>query len=155
MKIDCLIAPYFHESPDFAGFWPTGNGHESKSHRYSSGLSIMAKIPFTTRRKGVILSAQARLLENVERIDIDRISEIRTVSIHHRVEKSLSQGLRFVERLIYEHCSGLNDFDKLGEVLLTASGQDRVVGIGGLNRDPYFSDPPVGLRLSWGNIARS
>lgn len=56
------------------------------------------------------------------------------------VEESLSHGFRFVERLMREYRSGLNFFDKSGEVLLTASVQGAVVGIGGLNRDPYFND---------------
>ncbi|PLZ07943.1 GNAT family N-acetyltransferase [Fischerella thermalis] len=80
----------------------------------------------------------------MERIDIDRISEIQAGSINHLVEESLSQGFRFVERLIQEYWSGLNCFDKSGEVLLTASVQGTVVGIGGLNRDPCFNDPHVG-----------
>ena len=77
-------------------------------------------------------------------IDITRISEIESVSINHLVEESLTQGFRFIERLIREYRSGFNCFDKPGEVLLTASLQGAVVGIGGLNRDPYFNDAKVG-----------
>ncbi|MGB7412795.1 MAG: GNAT family N-acetyltransferase [Thermosynechococcaceae cyanobacterium] len=80
----------------------------------------------------------------MKRIDIDRISEIQPGSIDHLVEESLSQGFRFVEQLIQESCSGLNCFDKSGEVLLAASVQGTVVGIGGLNQDPYFNDSHVG-----------
>ena len=77
-------------------------------------------------------------------IDITRISEIESVSINHLVEESLAQGFRFLERLIREYRSGFNCFDKPGEVLLTASFQGSVVGIGGLNRDPYFNDRKIG-----------
>lgn len=80
----------------------------------------------------------------MERIDIDRISEIQPGLIDHLVKESLSQGFRFVERLIREYCSGLNCFDKSGELLITASVQGIVVGLGGLNQDPYFNDPKVG-----------
>jgi N-acetylglutamate synthase-like GNAT family acetyltransferase len=80
----------------------------------------------------------------MEQINIERISEIRAGSINHLVEESLSQRFWFVERLIQEYCNGLNCFEKSGEVLLTASVQGAVVGIGGLNRDPYFSAPHVG-----------
>lgn len=80
----------------------------------------------------------------MEQIDIARISEIQLGAINHLLEESLSQGFRFVERLIREFHSGLNCFDKSGEVLLTASVQGIVVGICGLNRDPYFNDPKVG-----------
>jgi GNAT superfamily N-acetyltransferase len=80
----------------------------------------------------------------MKNIDIDRISDIESASINHLVEESLTEGFRFLERLIRECRSGFNCFDKPGEVLLTASFQDSVVGIGGLNRDPYFNDPKVG-----------
>lgn len=80
----------------------------------------------------------------MEQIDIARISEIQSGAINHLVEESLSQGFRFVARLIREYRSGLNCFDKSGEVLFTASVQGAVVGIGGLNRDPYFNNPKVG-----------
>ena len=77
-------------------------------------------------------------------MNIIRISEIESVSISHLVDESLSQGFLFVERLLREYRSGLNRFNKSGEVLLTASVQGAVIGIGGLNRDPYFKDPKIG-----------
>jgi GNAT superfamily N-acetyltransferase len=80
----------------------------------------------------------------MEHIDIAHISEIEERSINHLLEESLSQGFWFVERLICDYRSGLNRFDKFGEVLLAASVQGAVVGIGGLNRDPYLNDPNVG-----------
>jgi GNAT superfamily N-acetyltransferase len=80
----------------------------------------------------------------VEKINITRISEIQLGSINHLAEESLRQGFLFIERLIREYRSGFNCFDKHGEVLLIASAQGAVVGIGGLNRDPYFNDPKVG-----------
>jgi GNAT superfamily N-acetyltransferase len=80
----------------------------------------------------------------MERIVITRISEFESESINHLAEESLSQGFRFVERLIREYSSGLNCFDRSGEMLLTASVQGVIVGIGGLNQDPYFNNPEVG-----------
>jgi GNAT superfamily N-acetyltransferase len=80
----------------------------------------------------------------MESIIITRILEIQSDAIDHLVEESLTQGFRFVERLLREYRSGLNCFDQSGELLLTASVQGTVVGIGGLNRDPYCNDPNVG-----------
>lgn len=77
-------------------------------------------------------------------MDITRILEIDEISINHLVIESASQGFRFVERLIRDYRSGLNRFDKSGEVLLVASSKDIVMGIGGLNQDPYFNDPKIG-----------
>jgi GNAT superfamily N-acetyltransferase len=76
-------------------------------------------------------------------MDISRISEIESVPFNHLVDESLSQGFRFVERLIREYRCGLNCFDQSSEVLFTASVEGAVVGIGGLNRYPYFNDPKV------------
>jgi GNAT superfamily N-acetyltransferase len=80
----------------------------------------------------------------MEQIVIAHILELEPESIHHLAKESLSQGFRFVERLIRECCTGLNCFDRSGEMLLTASVQGTVVGIGGLNRDPYCNDLKVG-----------
>jgi N-acetylglutamate synthase-like GNAT family acetyltransferase len=80
----------------------------------------------------------------MEQILINQISELEIDLINHLAEESLSQGFRFVERLIREYRSGLNCFNQPGEVLATASVQGTVVGIGGLNRDPYFNDPNIG-----------
>lgn len=75
---------------------------------------------------------------------IDGVTELDLEAIHPLVEESISQGFRFLERLVREYQSGFNRFDQLGEVLLTASIQATIIGIGGLNRDPYSSTPAAG-----------
>jgi GNAT superfamily N-acetyltransferase len=90
------------------------------------------------------IESQNLLYKFMEQIAIARISEFESESINHLAEESLSQGFRFVARLIREYRSGLNCFDHSGEVLLTASAKGAVIGIGGLNRDPYFNDPKIG-----------
>ncbi len=77
-------------------------------------------------------------------IQITRISELNEELIAHLTEKSLSQGFRFMARLSQEYYSGANRFDKTGEALFVISLNGRVIGIGGLNRDPYLDDPNVG-----------
>jgi GNAT superfamily N-acetyltransferase len=69
---------------------------------------------------------------------------LETRSIDRLVKESLCQGFLFVERLTQEYDSGFNCFDLTGEILLTVSVQGSVIGIGGLNRDPYFNDLQVG-----------
>ncbi len=71
-------------------------------------------------------------------------TESQLQSIQHLVDESRAEGFRFVQRLVEEYCSGLNRFDQPGEVLLIASVQGAIVGIGGLNRDPYFNELNVG-----------
>jgi GNAT superfamily N-acetyltransferase len=48
-----------------------------------------------------------------------------------------AQGFNFLGRLIDEWHTGKNRFDKPGERLLLAAERERIVGIGGLNVDPY------------------
>jgi GNAT superfamily N-acetyltransferase len=80
----------------------------------------------------------------MEHINIARIAEFEEVSINHLVKESLSQGFQCVKRLVRDYRSGLNCFDRSGEVLLIASLQGVAIAIGGLNQDPYFSDRNVG-----------
>lgn len=80
----------------------------------------------------------------MECIQIIRVSELDEVLIAHLIEESLSQGFRFVERLFQEYSSGVNNFDKPGEALFAALLNSRVIGVGGLNHDPYLNDPNIG-----------
>jgi hypothetical protein len=48
-----------------------------------------------------------------------------------------AQGFNFLDRLIEEWTTGTNRFDKPGECLLVATDNGHLVGIGGLNIDPY------------------
>lgn len=51
-----------------------------------------------------------------------------------------AQGFNFVGRLIDEWRAGTNRFDKPGECLLGIIDNETLVGIGGLNVDPYVMD---------------
>jgi len=55
-----------------------------------------------------------------------------------------ARGHRFLRRLIEEWNSGTNRFDGQGEAIFGAMVRGRLVGIGGLNSDPYSRDPGVG-----------
>jgi len=51
--------------------------------------------------------------------------------------ESSSEGFRHIERLIHEYETGINTFEQEGEALFECRMHDKVVGICGLNRDPY------------------
>lgn len=59
------------------------------------------------------------------------------------VRISLDEGFDFVKRLVDDWRDGSNRFDAPGEVVVEAMVGDRLVGVGGLNRDPYVDDPGV------------
>ncbi|MBI3514839.1 MAG: GNAT family N-acetyltransferase [Proteobacteria bacterium] len=54
------------------------------------------------------------------------------------------QGRDFVDRMDTEWRDGSNRFDAAGEVLFGAFDGERLVGVGGLNRDPYVAAPRIG-----------
>jgi GNAT superfamily N-acetyltransferase len=60
------------------------------------------------------------------------------------VTESEAAGMRLVRRLLDEWRDGSNRFDRPGEVLFGAWLDAELVGVGGLNIDPYAGDPRVG-----------
>ena len=78
------------------------------------------------------------------RVSIERISDLAAGQVAALVAESEAQGLRFVRRLAEDWASGANRFDRPGEALFVARADGRVVGIGGLNVDPYAAEPTVG-----------
>jgi GNAT superfamily N-acetyltransferase len=74
---------------------------------------------------------------------IEKIDQISLKDIAELLEESIDEGFRHIERLMNEFESGLNRFDKPGETLYVAVLESRIVGVGGLNIDPY-SNATVG-----------
>lgn len=58
--------------------------------------------------------------------------------------ESEQAGLQLVRRLVEEWASGANRFDRPGEKLFGAWVDERVVGVCGLNVDPYTAEERVG-----------
>ena len=59
-------------------------------------------------------------------------------------EEARSQGYRMLDRLQQEWREGTNRFDREGECVLIVVWEDRIVGVCGLNRDPYCSLKDIG-----------
>jgi GNAT superfamily N-acetyltransferase len=75
---------------------------------------------------------------------IDRMSEPTADCLAGLVEESERQGLSFVRRLVQEWAGGTNRFDRPGEALFVAIVAGQVVGVCGLNVDPYAARPEIG-----------
>ena len=79
------------------------------------------------------------------RAGVQRVVETPTERLASLAVESERQGFGFVRRLVQEWDGGANRFDRPGEVLFvatTAGGE--VVGVCGLNVDPYADDPRTG-----------
>ncbi|KAB8138110.1 GNAT family N-acetyltransferase [Gracilibacillus oryzae] len=75
---------------------------------------------------------------------IERVASLEEYNLDLLIDDSISEGYKFINRLVDEYTSGNNKFDKTGESLYVAKIGGEVVGIGGLNIDPYLNLPDVG-----------
>lgn len=75
---------------------------------------------------------------------IQRVMDLRPDSLTELVAESERTGFQFVRKLIDEWASVKNRFDKPGEAFFIASLDTRIVGVGGLNQDPYACLAEIG-----------
>lgn len=60
------------------------------------------------------------------------------------LEEADGEGHNLVRRLVEDWIDGSNRFDRFGEIAMAARADTRLVGVGGLNQDPYLDDSTVG-----------
>jgi GNAT superfamily N-acetyltransferase len=77
-------------------------------------------------------------------IVISRLSDVPPEPLAVLIADSERAGQRFVRRLADEWASGGNRFDRPGEMLFAAWRERQLVGVCGLNVDPYAGVPRVG-----------
>ncbi|RAP75264.1 GNAT family N-acetyltransferase [Paenibacillus montanisoli] len=68
---------------------------------------------------------------SIERLDLSR------TDIADLVIESESEGYRHIRRLLDDYANGRNRFAEAGEALYAAVLHNRIIGVCGLNRDPY------------------
>jgi len=79
----------------------------------------------------------------IDRIEITRLHSLPS-GLEHLRDEAARHGFGFLDRLVTDWASGANTFSRPGECLLGAFADDRLVGIGGLNADPYSSRTDFG-----------
>jgi GNAT superfamily N-acetyltransferase len=76
---------------------------------------------------------------------IIKIINLFTVNYSSLIEESKEDGFRFLDRLVNDYKNGTNDFKKPSEALFGVfTDKGILIGIGGLNVDPYTTDQKVG-----------
>jgi GNAT superfamily N-acetyltransferase len=75
---------------------------------------------------------------------ITKITDLDLALLQKLRAESSKEGFRFMERLYEEWASGVNRFDAPGEALFLAVADGQVVGVCGLNRDPYARNTRTG-----------
>src|SRR3989442_1637640 len=75
---------------------------------------------------------------------IERLRGLPVDSLAALIAESEQAGLRFVRRLVEEWGTGANRFDRSGEALFAARVDGELVGVCGLNIDPYAANDRIG-----------
>ena len=75
---------------------------------------------------------------------LTRLDHLPPDGLSELIAENEADRLRFVRRLVEEWHGGRNRFDRPGEALFAAVEGVRVVGVCGLNVDPYTPAPGVG-----------
>ncbi|MGG4345810.1 GNAT family N-acetyltransferase [Paenibacillus lautus] len=74
---------------------------------------------------------------------IHKIADLGAVDITELLTESKEEGFRNIHRLVNEYKEGINTFQREDEALFECRVGHRVIGICGLNRDPY-ADGSIG-----------
>lgn len=82
--------------------------------------------------------------DDLANVLVTRVRNLIVDEVYPLVLESEKEGFRFVRRLYDEHVSGTNRFDGDREVLFIARHSNQIVGICGLNQDPYSQFNNVG-----------
>ena len=77
-------------------------------------------------------------------IVIERLTDLWLSAAADLLLESEGAGWRHVRRLTDEWVRGVNRFDGPGEALFGAKAAGRLIGVCGLNVDPYANDPRIG-----------
>lgn len=67
-------------------------------------------------------------------------TQLNRTQITHLIEASLTEGFNFLARLMEKWESGENRFEKPNERLYQIEVEGEIIGIGGINNDPYCNN---------------
>ncbi|MGE7887036.1 GNAT family N-acetyltransferase [Bacillus cereus] len=77
-------------------------------------------------------------------IHTQQIENLMEYEFSHLVQDSKEEGFNFIIKLINEYKNKINVFNKTGECLYGIFQEDTLIGVGGLNEDPYTEDNKIG-----------
>ncbi|AJI36143.1 MULTISPECIES: GNAT family N-acetyltransferase [Bacillus cereus group] len=75
---------------------------------------------------------------------IQQIENLMKYEFKYLVQESKEEGFKFLQKLINEYENELNTFNKSGECLYGIFQGEKLIGIGGLNADPYTENNKIG-----------
>jgi N-acetylglutamate synthase-like GNAT family acetyltransferase len=78
------------------------------------------------------------------RFHVVKTSQLDVTALDPMRADASQAGFKFIERLCDEWARGVNRFDREGEALFLALDDENVIGVCGVNRDPYSDDIRTG-----------
>lgn len=84
------------------------------------------------------------VLKDEMSIQIRRVYDLQLALFQSLIDESVAAGFRHLARLRDEWIAGENRFDQEGEVLFAAESNRKIIGVCGLNRNPYDTASRVG-----------
>ncbi|AZQ47468.1 GNAT family N-acetyltransferase [Bacillus sp. GX] len=77
-------------------------------------------------------------------IHIQQIEDLIKYEHDYLVQESREEGFNFLVKLISDYENKINTFNKTGECLYGIFQGEKLIGIGGLNEDPYTENNKIG-----------
>ncbi len=77
-------------------------------------------------------------------IHIQQIEDLMKYEHDYLVQESKDEGFNFLIKLISDYENKINIFNKTGECLYGIFQGERLIGIGGVNKDPYTENDKIG-----------
>ncbi|EEM71096.1 Acetyltransferase, GNAT [Bacillus thuringiensis serovar andalousiensis BGSC 4AW1] len=81
---------------------------------------------------------------DLKNMHIQQIENLMKYEFKYLVQESKEEGFKFLKKLINEYENELNTFNKSGECLYGIFQGEKLIGIGGLNADPYTENNKIG-----------
>ncbi|MGR5876884.1 GNAT family N-acetyltransferase [Bacillus pacificus] len=79
----------------------------------------------------------------MKEIHIQQIEDLMLYEHNYLVQESKEEGFNFLIKLISEYENKINTFNKTGECLYGIFQGEKLIGIGGLNEDPYTENNKI------------
>ncbi|SDN02808.1 Diadenosine tetraphosphate (Ap4A) hydrolase [Paenibacillus sp. yr247] len=92
--------------------------------------------------KNRLEETKERILNHIKKNNFE-IKEVKVLipeELSELLTESAEEGFRHIHRLINDYIAGINKFNNEGEALFECRVNNRVIGICGLNQDPYFGE---------------
>ncbi|MES5939053.1 MULTISPECIES: GNAT family N-acetyltransferase [unclassified Bacillus cereus group] len=77
-------------------------------------------------------------------VHTQQIEDLMIYEHDYLVQESKDEGFNFLIKLISEYENKINTFNKTGECLFGIFQGEKLIGIGGLNKDPYTENNKIG-----------